>query len=92
MVAHAWRDAAEDLGITVVAPYELLNKAGDVAAVGVAWIESFGSAQGTVVAGLRSDRAIVQSAARRQGKFCSFINEESYERYDHDLFVATLND
>jgi hypothetical protein len=92
MVAHAWRDAAEDLKVTVVAPCELLHKAGDVAAVAVAWIASFGSVQGTVVAGLRSDRAIVQSAARRQGKVCSFINEQSYARYDHDLFVATLND
>lgn len=92
MAAQAWRDAAEDLRITVVAPYELLDEAGDVAAVVVARIESFGSVQGTVVAGLRSHQETVQSAARGHGQFCSFINEKSYARYNHDLFTATLND
>jgi len=92
MAAHAWRDAAEDLGITVVAPYELLDDSGDISAVAVAWVESFGSENGSVVAGLRSNRQGVQSAARRQGQFCSFINEESYVQYDRELFVATLND
>jgi hypothetical protein len=92
MPAQAWREAAEDLTITVVAPYELLDEAGHIAAVAVAWVESFGSAQGTVVAGLRSDRATVQSAARWQGMFYSLINEESYALYDRDLFMATLND
>jgi hypothetical protein len=92
MPAQAWRDAAEDLTITVVAPYELLDEAGHIAAMAVAWVESFGSAQGTVVAGLRSDRATVQSAARWQRQYYSLINEESYALYDRDLFMATLND
>jgi hypothetical protein len=90
--AHAWRDAAEDLGITVAAPCELLDEGGNISAVAVAWVESFGSGNGSVVAGLRSHRQAVQSAARRQGQFCSFINEESYAHYDRELFVAALND
>jgi hypothetical protein len=45
MPAQAWRDAAEDLTITVVAPSELLDETGQIAAVAVAWVESFGSAQ-----------------------------------------------
>jgi hypothetical protein len=94
-VTRAWRDAAEDLQITVVAPYELSDAAGNIAAVAVAWIESFGSAQGVVVAGLHAQRSheeAIRSAARCQGKFLSFINVESYAQYDRDLFVATLND
>jgi hypothetical protein len=79
-------------GITVVAPYELLDEGGNISAFALAWIESFGSENGSVVAGLRSRRQAVQSAARRQGQLCSFINEESYAQYDRDLFVATLND
>jgi hypothetical protein len=69
--AHARRDAAEDPGITVVAPYELLDESGNISAVAVAWVESFGSENGSVVAGLRSHRQAVQSAARRQGRLCS---------------------
>ena len=79
--AHAWRDAAEDLGITVVAPYELLDKSGNISALAVAWVESFGSENGSVVADLRSHRQAVQSAAWRHGQFRSFINEESYVQY-----------
>jgi hypothetical protein len=90
--ARAWRDAAEDLRISVAAPYELIDKSGAVPAVVVAWIGSFGSPQGTVVADLQSDRNSVLSAARRQHQFCSFINAESYARYDRDLFTATLDD
>jgi hypothetical protein len=90
--ANAWRDAAEDLGITVVAPYGLLDAGGEVDSAAVAWIESFGSVQGTVVAAYRSNREAILSAARGRGQFCSFINEASYARYDRDLFVATLND
>lgn len=30
--------------------------------------------------------------AQARGQACSFINEESYARYDRDLFLATLND
>jgi hypothetical protein len=75
-----------------VAPYELFDMNGNVAAVAVAWIEWFGSAQGIVIAGLHSRLETVRSAAQAQGKVWSFINEESYARYDRDLFVATLND
>jgi hypothetical protein len=28
----------------------------------------------------------------REGQSCSFIHQESYARYDRDLFLATLND
>ena len=90
--SRAWREAAEDLRITVVAPYPLVDQAGDSAGLAVAWIESFGSAQGMVVAGLQSHRERVRSAAQGQGQVCSFINEASYARYDRALFVATLND
>jgi hypothetical protein len=75
-----------------VAPYELLDDNGNISAVAVAWVESFGSENGSVVAGLRSHQHAVQSAARRQGQFCSFINEGSSAQYDRELFVATLND
>jgi hypothetical protein len=91
-VTRAWRDAAEDLGIFVVAPYELVDKSGVVAALAVAWIGSFGSPQGIVVADLQSDRDAVRSAARRHGQVCSFLNAKSYGRYDRELFRATLDD
>jgi hypothetical protein len=89
---RAWRDAAADLRISVVAPYELVGKSGVVAAVVVAWIGSFGSPQGIVVADRQSDRDFVRSAARRWGQVCSFINAESYAGYNRELFRATLDD
>jgi hypothetical protein len=49
--SRAWREAAEDLTIAVVAPYPPVGQAGDSAGLAVAWIESFGSAHGIVVAG-----------------------------------------
>jgi hypothetical protein len=49
-VTRAWRDAAQDLTISVVAPYYLVDMTGVVAAVVVAWIGSFGSQQDIVVA------------------------------------------
>lgn len=92
VVAGAWRDAAEDLRISVVAPYELVDESAVVDAVVVAWIAFFGSPQGIVVADLQADRYSVLSAARRQRQACSFINAASYARYHRELFRATLDD
>lgn len=91
-VTRAWREAAEDLTISVVAPYYLVDITGVVGAVMVAWIGSFGSQQGIVVADLQSDRDSVRPVAQSQGLVCSFINAESYARYDRELFGATLDD
>ena len=91
-VSRAWLDAAEDLGITVVAPYELADITSGITAAAVAWIANFGSAAGIVVAPRQARQDQVRVLAHARGPYCSFINEESYARYDRDLFLATLND
>jgi hypothetical protein len=91
-VSRAWLDAAEDLRITVVAPYELAGITGGTAPSAVAWIASFGSAAGIVVARLQARQDQVRAIAQARGQAFSFISEESYARYDRDLFLATLND
>jgi hypothetical protein len=91
-LVRAWHRAAEDLGISVVAPYQVADQQSQTAVDSVAWVESFGSARGAVVVGRHYPREPIKSIAKAHGQFCSFIDEESYAEYDRDLFVATLND
>jgi hypothetical protein len=46
---RAWHDAAEDLGITIVAPYEMVDEVTGARVTAVAWIQNFGATGGAVV-------------------------------------------
>ncbi len=87
-LVSAWRDAARDLGVDVRAPFNLP----DVSTPCFAWVTSFGSSHGTVVTGRRSANEDIRAIAESRSMYCSEIDEESYSRYDRDLFVETLND
>jgi hypothetical protein len=86
-VSAAWLEAAADLGISVIAPFSLKNATGEVIAY-EAHILDFGGPMGTVVGGLEDD---VGDARRQSGFFLSNL-ANSYQKYDPQLFIDTLND
>jgi len=87
-IVLAWKEAAQDLRIGVVAPFEL-ESAGDKI-VYEAHILDFGGPKGTV-AGVIDDEAPWTDARRVQGYYGSNLSP-SYRRYDRQLFIDTLND
>jgi len=91
-LADAWRVAAEDLGIDVIAPFLLLDELTQRSASCIALIKWFGSPSGTVVVARHSPSEIAQSAAKARGMFVSMLDERSFAKYSRDLFVDTLND
>jgi hypothetical protein len=90
-MAEAWISAAKDLGIEVACPYDLDSQGRTYQYVVL--IKYFGSPKGTLVFPLayRLDEAAVEHGAQK-GYFVSSLNEESYGRYDRQLFIDTLND
>jgi hypothetical protein len=92
LLAKAWVDAANDLGIEIVAPYQVIDLVTQTNVDCIAWVKSFGSLRGTVVVGRHSQSEEIRSLVTVQGMFCSFIDEISYGRYERQLFVETLND
>lgn len=98
LIAEAWRAAALDLGIEVVAPYS-------VAVDGrlqeyLALVPHFGSEHGALVALSPSDEATnadaevraLFKAAEKANYYCSLLDAEAYQRYDRKLFIETLVD
>jgi hypothetical protein len=83
----AWQIAAENLGISVTAPYEKTASSGEVI-VCEAYLPDFGSASGAVVL---SHDVTGKFHSILEGCWCSVLHE-SYESYDQALFVDTLND
>lgn len=83
-MAVAWRDAADQLGIRVTAPYE-------VASVSyTAFLPDFGGERGAVVARLSSSDGAV-AAAEVAGPYLSRVSDD-YALFDAGLFKATLDD
>ena len=72
----------------MTAPFNLTDDSGPC----IAWVASFGSSRGTVVAGRRFATEDIRATARAQAMYFSEIHEEAYSRYERDLFVDTLND
>lgn len=83
-LVDALRTAAADLGLDVVAPYEL--EGGRQYA---ALIRGFGGKQGTLVDWLGSGHP---STGCGDDLFVSVLNPDAYVPYDRDLMVETLND
>jgi hypothetical protein len=79
-----------ELGIKIEEPFDLPDEAGPMHCI--ALIESFGSSAGTVVLSLDSpDAGRLKAVAAKRGYYHSLL-AETYNRFDRDLFVATLND
>jgi hypothetical protein len=89
----AWREAALDLGIEIVAPYEITDLASGETIECIAYVREFGSQGGTIVVPQR-DHSLghIRSIAKSMGVFCSLMSESGYAPYRRDLFLATLND
>jgi hypothetical protein len=92
MVVEAWRQAAQDLGVAVRAPFMLAADTDGEAIECIALIEQFGSPNGTVVLGRHNSSESTRHAAKAEGRFVSLVDEASYFSYDRSLFIDTLND
>ena len=90
--AAAWRHAANDLGLDVVAPYQVIDPSSREPIECVALVRGFGTAAGAVLMNMASDTAGHGEAVSRLGFFLSRINVEAYSEYDRTLFADTLND
>jgi len=88
--AAAWKEAAEDLGLRVEAPFEF--NAGKAYHC-VARVEWFGSSNGVLIARMDDDDiSEMRTAAKASGQYMSAIAPGAYRSYDRDHFVATLDD
>jgi hypothetical protein len=91
----AWKQAGEDLGFKIEAPYRLEN--GDQSFLCVAYLPHFGGVNGMVFSGLLPNRLICTEddfgpLAKRMKFYHSYINLEVYSPYDRELFIETLSD
>jgi hypothetical protein len=81
----AWREAAAQLGIEVVAPFE-------VAGVSFpAYLPDFGGPQGMVITGLTSSAEGEAAAASEAGVYLSRVSD-GYAEFDCGQFQAALDD
>ncbi len=83
-ISSAWNEAAIDLGLTIIAPFALQLEVERL--LFDALIPYFGSERGTLVGPFRTD-----DPRKRLGYFGSELHS-SYETYDRQLFIDTLND
>ena len=88
-VVTAWRNAATDLGIRVVAPFELLTDSGTTAFP--LFLPVFGRPAGMVCC-VRGVPLGEPAAAEQVGHYCSILYPQAYSRYDRKRFIDTLND
>src|SRR5215472_7670733 len=85
-ISIAWRQAGEDLGIWVVAPFELVTEDGEIERI-EALIPDFGSPKGTLVA----NESVCGDSRQRLGYYSSNLFP-SYRKYVRSYFIDTLND
>jgi len=88
----AWRVAASDLGLDVVAPYRLVDTAFVEPIDCVALVRAFGSEKGVILLDLGSTTSAQHYAVSRLGYFATRINVVAYSNYERAAFVDTLND
>ncbi len=86
-ISQAWRNAAKDLGIRVVAPFAMLA-AGNESITYEAYVLDFGGPKGTVV-GVLEDK--LHDCRAAQGYYYSNLSA-SYRLYVRQHFINTLND
>ncbi|MFM2386946.1 MAG: hypothetical protein RL660_1703 [Bacteroidota bacterium] len=85
---EAWREAAAELQLTIVAPFFLEHVEEDWG--DVLLIENFGSKNGTLVFTIDNMRNI--GKAEPYGFYCSALNPVSYAKYNREHFIETLSD
>jgi hypothetical protein len=87
-IVAAWREAASQLGVRVVAPYSVDLTDGTSIAV-EAFLPDFGGPQGAVAVALDDQERCRQVSAT--GQFVSQVSPR-YRRFDARLFRDTLDD
>lgn len=92
--AEAWRRAAEELGIEVIAPFTFT--AGERVHTCGAWVGHFGGARGTLVLlveppAFALDRELIADA-EREGYKWSAVSSALYAKFDRSLFIDALRD
>jgi hypothetical protein len=97
-LTEAWRQAATDLGIEVAAPFAV--SMGDRELLCIALVRCFGGRKGALLLPLEAMGDIFTNTEKARaanarltelGYFCSLLGE-SYQHYDREHFVDTLND
>jgi hypothetical protein len=91
-VIEAWRTAARELSIEVVAPFTIQVDGRRHECL--AWIQYFGRARGMVIVGADqySNHPNVAKDAMHEGFYFSALGLQAYGRFDRDWFVETLSD
>lgn len=86
-ISAAWREAAPDLGIKVVAPFSLATGGVD-SVLYEAYLPEFGGSKGAIAGSLARDDGNMREL---QGYYSSDLSDR-YRRYERDLFIETLKD
>jgi len=86
-ISNAWGQAADDLGIRVIAPFSLKLPGGDVL-LAEAHILDFGKQGGAIAL---SEKNRLDNEFRRLNRWCSVLSE-LYQTYERELFIETLDD
>ena len=89
-LVQTWLEAARDLGIRVVAPYELALRTGETVLC-EAFIPDFGSAAGAVQLSAKNERR-VRRALRGSGVWVSATGRKARLAYDRGYYIDMLND
>ena len=86
----AWRRAAQELGVRLIAPFELRADDGKpLSCTGL--LLDFGGEKGTVIIGDQDpDEAV--DVAHEQDYYVTMMSDSSYGEYDPERFAATLSD
>lgn len=88
---QAWLEAAKDLNIRVIHPFTFKTHTGvEVESVGV-YLPDFGSKNGTLLT-CRFDSDEIMDIADETNYYQSGLNPHSYEPYERELYIDTLND
>ena len=90
-MAQAWLDAANDLGIRVEHPFSFTTKSGVRATTSGVFLPDFGSPRGILLL-CRFDSDELHDIADDTDYAQSALNPNSYEPYERELYIDTLND
>ena len=89
-VAAAWRAAAADLGIAVVAPFTLTTSHGAAYSF-PALVQGFGTPSGTLIC-VQERQSALRELVEQNGYRCVGLCTDDYTEYHRELFVWLLDD
>jgi hypothetical protein len=90
-LSEAWQAAELELGIRVTAPALVPGSNGENIEC-AALVADFGSSEGMAAFPLSRQSSVSESLSAVNQSAVSFLDDDSYSKFDRDLFIATLND